>query len=413
MSRLDLLAETTKLARLLGVSESELGYLNKLDAGALRKLREAINAAVFDDTRPMLQRIAAASKLLPAPAIALIGEKVFGPLLCGLVSGLLPTERALDLALRMPDSFLAEVAVQLDPRSAREVIGRMPASRVAAVAAILVQRGDWITMGRFVDYLSRDTIKAVIADIRDEALLHVAFYVENRARLNDIATLLPAARLRSLVVLAGAEGSNLWAEALSLMGHLEPGLLRRIGDLAADQDETVLTRMLRTAQAQNLWDSLLPVIAGMSESSRQRLARLPALAEREILQAVIGAADREGLWDSLLPLVSQMGEPARRAAAQVVEHLSEDILQRLFEAVQRGELWSDLIALVDLMDKTERRSIARLIGQQGEELLGRLLRSTHQRGLWPALMPLLATMPQDQLTRLNQLAGRLGLDWKA
>ena len=412
MSRLDLLAETTKLARVLGVDESGLGYLRKLDAVALRQVREAISAAVFDDTRPMLQRIAAASKLLPAPAIALIGEKVFGPLLCARVAGLLPPERALEVALRLPDAFLADVAVQLDPRGAREVIGHMPAKRVAAVAFILIQRQDWITMGRFVDYLSRDTIKAVIDGIRDDALLHVAFYVETKARLNDIASLLPAARLRSLVVLAGAEGSNLWAEALSLMGHLEPGLLRRIGDLAADQDETVLTRMLHTAQAQNLWDSLLPVIAGMSEASRQKLARLPALAEREILQAVIGAADRESLWDSLLPLVSQMHESARRVTAQAVEHLPEAVLQRLFEAVQRGELWGDLIGLLDLMDDAERREIARLIGQQGEELLGRLLRSTHQRGLWPALMPLLATMPQEQLNRLNRLADKLGLGWK-
>ena len=412
MSRLDLVAETTKLARLLSTEESELEYLQKLGSQSLRELRERINGSVFDDTRPMFVRVAAASKLLPAPAIALIGEKVFGPLLCARVAGLLPPERALDVAVRLPDTFLADVAVQLDPRSAREVIGRMPAARVAAVAAVLVQRGDYVTMGRFVDYLSRETIKTTIDSIRDNAaLLHVAFYVESKAKLNDIVGLMATERLRAIVLVAGAEGSNLWDEALALMSHLSPEWCRKIGDLAADQDEAVLTRLLRTVHQQNLWDSLLPVIAQMSEHSRQKLARLPALAEAEVLATVVGAADREELWDSLLPLVSQMLEPTRRAAAQVVEHLAPDMMQRLLESVQRGELWGDLIGLLTLMDESERTKIAQLIVQQDESLLTQLLKVTHARELWPRLLPLLSVMPESQLTRLNLLAARLGLKW--
>ena len=61
MSRLDLAAETTKLARLLNVPEAQLAWMQPLGAERMRALRERINAAVFDDTRPMLVRVAASS----------------------------------------------------------------------------------------------------------------------------------------------------------------------------------------------------------------------------------------------------------------------------------------------------------------------------------------------------------------
>lgn len=411
MSRLDLQAETTRLARLLQVPEDQLGYLLPLGSEALRELRERVNATLFDETRSMFQRVAAASKLLPVAAIAKIGEKVFGPLLCARVAGMLAPERALEVALRLPDLFLADVSVQLDPRSAREVIGHMPADRVAAVAAILLQRRDYVTMGRFVDYLSRETIRSVLGSIRDDAaLLHLAFYVENKARLNDIAGLLSTERLRRIV--AVAESSNLWAEALALISHIEGDLQRRLGDIAAEHDETVLTRMLGIAQEQDLWDALLPVVGAMSQDKRQRLARLPALAEVPVLAAVIRAADGGGLWDRFLPLVAQMSEPARRAAAQAVEQQEPEVLLRLLQAVQSSAAWDDLIGLLGLMDETEKANIARLIGLQDEPLLAPLLTSTHQQGLWPRLMPILALMPPAQLDRLNRLAGRLGLEWK-
>lgn len=413
MSRLDLLAETTKLSRLLEVPESELAYLHKLGSGPMRELRQRISAAVFDESAGMLQRVARASKLLPAPAIALIGEKVFGPLLCASTAGLLPAERALDVALRLPDAFLAEVAVRLDPRSAHEVIGRMPVERVAAVAAVLLRQRDYVTMGRFVDYLAPATIKTVIEGITDDAaLLHVAFYVENKPHLNQIVGLLPEARLRRIIEFAGAEGSGLWAEALALMSHITPDWQRRIGDLAAAQDEAVLTRLLRTVQHLGLWDALLPIIGNMSEASRRRLARVPALAEREVMAAVISAADAQGLWQPLLPLVTEMSAEARRAAAGAVEHLPPALLQGLLEAVQASGLWQDLIGLLALMEEPERRNIVRLLAQQDEAMLAQLLLSTHEKALWPQLLPLLAVMPDAQLTALNQLAVRLGLDWK-
>jgi hypothetical protein len=88
----------------------------------VRRLRERATDRLFDADGHALQRIAAASKLLPAAVAAAIGQRAFGPLLCARIAGRLDPGRGVDLAARLPAEFLADVAVELDPRRAGEII---------------------------------------------------------------------------------------------------------------------------------------------------------------------------------------------------------------------------------------------------------------------------------------------------
>ena len=47
----------------------------------------------------------------------------------------------MDVAAKLPTEFLADVAVELDPRRASDVIAGMPAEQVAAVTRELTRRG--------------------------------------------------------------------------------------------------------------------------------------------------------------------------------------------------------------------------------------------------------------------------------
>ncbi|HKY91011.1 MAG TPA: hypothetical protein VJM11_08225 [Nevskiaceae bacterium] len=396
MSRVDVLAERIKLGRLFGVAPESLGYLADLDADQLRDLRQHLTDSLFDRTKASFQRVAAASRLLPNGLVALIGEKVFGAMLCARISGLLPPDRAYDIALKLPDAFLADVSVELDPRSAREVIARMPAKRVVAVAAILVARQDYVTMGRFVDYLSRDVIREVIESIRDDAaLLRTAFFIENKATLNMLVGLLPIERVRRIVVLAGDDEADLWTEALGLMSHVDDDWKRKIGDIAAEQDDAVLAGLALTAQRLQLWDSVLPLVGCMSLASQQKLARLPVLATQEVLAAIVATADSQDLWGPLLPLVGHMAPDARRAAAHIVEHLSDTTLLRLIETARAQRLWKDLVGILGDMDEAEQRNAVRLVGAQSDALLQELLEAVDGAGLWAEVLPLVTLMGPD------------------
>lgn len=299
MSRVDEIAELTKLRRLLQLEEPDLGYLAPLGAESLRALREQTSAALYDDTGSMLERVASSSKLLPNGLVATLGERVFGAMLCARIAGLLAPDRGAAIAMKMPDAFLADVSVELDPRSARDVLARLPTARIVSVAALLLARGDHLTMGRFVDALSLDTIQAVVDDTKDDgALLQIAFFIETKSKISDLVGLLPPERVRAVVVHAGSGDGDLWVEALAIMSHMNDHWKSRIGDVVAAAGEGFLTRLLEAATEHDLWDSMLPIVECMSlESQRRLLAQVSA--RDDLLHAFRSEAERRGLWAEL------------------------------------------------------------------------------------------------------------------
>ena len=115
-------AEVMKLARLLGREPDELAYLERLAPADLRALRDGVTETLYDAHGSSLARLAAASRLLPSGLIATIGQHAFGPLLSARLAGLLETDKAVDVATKLPPPFLADVAVELDPRRASDLI---------------------------------------------------------------------------------------------------------------------------------------------------------------------------------------------------------------------------------------------------------------------------------------------------
>lgn len=267
--------ELAKLARVLATEPDALAKLSSLDAESLRVVREALSASLFDAGRPTLKRVASASKLLPNNTVARVGEEVFGPLLCARIVGLLPPQRALDLSLRMPDEFLADTSAQLDPREARQLVSALPKDRVVAVACILEQRRDFITLARFVDFISCETIEAVIAAIPDElSLFEIATLVDSHARVAELLALVPRPRLRAMVHAIGVRGGDVWLDALRLMGILDDDWKRALGDLAAELETSMLEDMLRLVCRTEAYSLLAPLVLAMSEGSQRRFLEI-------------------------------------------------------------------------------------------------------------------------------------------
>ncbi|MCR6487686.1 hypothetical protein M8542_33150 [Amycolatopsis sp. OK19-0408] len=212
-------AEILKLARVLGVEPGRLEYLARVDAGELQAFREQVTNTLFDANIAVLQRMALAARLLPGGVLAKIAEKVFGPLLCARIAGVVDVARGVDVAKRLHPRFLAEVAAELDPRRASAIISRIPLDTVLAVANELARKADWITLGRFVGHLPDPTVRRALQEIDDAGLLRIAFVLDDKSRVDHVVGLLPAHRLGRVITAAGAE-EDLWTPALDLLNHL-------------------------------------------------------------------------------------------------------------------------------------------------------------------------------------------------
>jgi hypothetical protein len=221
-------AEVLKLARLLQRDPASLAYLERLTPAQVHELRERITDRLFEASAGPLRSLAAASRLLPVGVAAAIGQRVFGALLSARLTVTLDPGRAAQMAARMDDRFVADVAAELDPRRAGELIARIPTERVADITAELNRRRDYVAMGRFVGHLSDAAVSAATARMDDQALLEVAFVLEDPRELGRIVALLPAGRVPGVVGATVEHG--LWPQAELLLEHLAPAQRARFLD---------------------------------------------------------------------------------------------------------------------------------------------------------------------------------------
>ncbi|WP_234334495.1 hypothetical protein [Streptomyces sp. NRRL B-1347] len=350
-------AETLKTARLLDVDPDDLAFLGELPADDVRRLRADCVAALYDRSPEMLDRIASATKLVPAGVAAAISQKALGPRLAAAVAGRLEPARAADIIEKLPVAFTAESCGHLDPRRISGIVDRLDEGLVVRISLELAGREDHLTMGRFVGHLRDSALGRILPQVDDAAVLRTGFLVDDPEHLGRIVELMGEERLATVIASAATEG--LWPEALAVAGMVTGEQRGRIASLAAAQPAERLDALVTTVAAQGLWESLLPLVALLSEEERRAVAALPALREPGVLEGIVPAVVSTGLWAEFLPLVEVLPEPSRQVVAERAGALADEDLDALAREVDKRDLWGLVLPLVELMsDEAKTRIFA-------------------------------------------------------
>jgi hypothetical protein len=308
-------SEILKLSRLLGREAEHLTYLDGMPSAEIRLLREQVTDVLFTAHGPALSRLATASRLLPVALVATLGESVFGPVLSARVAGLLDPDRAVDMASRLPIGFLADVAIELDPRRASEVIGRIPPEQIGAITRVLIGREDYVTMGRFVGHLGNGAIVSAVGVMDDTALLRVAFVLESKDSLKELVGVLGSERLDGII--EAAANANLWPEVLDLLGHLtltqRRELVGRVAGLVSslELDDHAVQEIATAVVEDDLWEPVLIIADSLQDADlarvAERLADPVAAMDRVEREVIAERARAAGLMDRLGPLSVVLG----------------------------------------------------------------------------------------------------------
>jgi hypothetical protein len=384
MSRVGVRPEIAKLARALELDPAALSFLSETPAADLRAFRVAFYERLFHEDEVASRRLAAMAERLPT-AIAVRVAQMLGPVVTARVAADMRWTRALEMTSRLPPVFLADVCEHLDPRRTRDVVTRLPADLLIPVARELVARGDHMTMSRFVDFVPDATVAAIEDAIADEgALLLVAFYMGSKNGVDRLFRRLSSERLARLLVRVQERPDELLPPFLALLVHVSYKLKRELGDLAASQDEAIVSGLMRATQQLGLWGDVLGVVAAMSEDSQRRVANLPALAEEGVQASIIHAADERELWGVVLGLVALMEDANRNAVAAELSLAPRTSLARATDAALTGERWDVLLDLVRRLDPDSQRDfaeVAEVLGDVDPELLGRIAERARRHGL--------------------------------
>ncbi|MET9297022.1 hypothetical protein [Streptomyces sp. NPDC003077] len=389
-------AEAQKIARLLGVEPSSLEFLYALPVEDVRQFRAHAVDALYDRAPDMLDRIAAATKLIPTGVAAAISQKALGPRLAASVAGRLDPSRAAGIIEKLPIDFTAESCAHLDPRRIPTVVERLDEETVVRVAVALAERGDFLTMGRFVGHLSDHTLERILQHLDDTVVLKVGFFIDLPERLDAVLDLMGEQRVASVIRAAGDANGNgsggdtadtggtgkipdagtdtasgtasdpasypgvgLWPEALAIATMAGPAWRTRIAALAARQEPERLDGLVRATHAQHLWEALLPLVALLDEDDLRTVAALPSLRDPEVLAAIVPAVVATGSWSALLPLTTELPEPSRKVVADATGALPDAELEALALEVAERDLWDAVLPLIALMaDPAKERVLA-------------------------------------------------------
>ncbi|MFD6390805.1 hypothetical protein [Nocardia sp. NPDC060259] len=312
-------AEIAKLARVLGVDPADLNFLTTQPPSAIKAFRDQVSDEMSGRDVQRLQRVAAAVKLVPKPVAALVAEKALGPALTAAVAGAVEPARAVAIAQSLSPKFLADATVLLDPKRAAEVIARVPDAMAAEVARELIERGDYLTMGRLAGSMPDSVLWAALPQAADRDILQVGLHLEDSSQAERLLNMVTD-RVPGMVTAMYAEEK--WADAISLLDIIGPQERARMADIVAEQDDEVLDGLLTAVTHLDAWDALLPVAAGMAITGLQRLAQRPVMHDPATLERVSDISLTQGLWLDLLPLVRHLDLDQQRCIAKRV--LAED-----------------------------------------------------------------------------------------
>ncbi len=260
-------AELAKLAHQLGVPTARLKSVADVPSEDLRALRHQIADVLFEAGRHHFTRMATLASIVPVPVSARIGQHVLPPLLAARTAEVLDPHRAAELVARMSSTYLADVAAAIEPGRAPHVIAALGPPHVALVGAELARRGEWIVVGAFVSFVSDPALRAAIAKLDGEQLLHVAFVLEDVSRIDVIGALLSPQQLDEL--LAAAATQDMWSELDELLSELGDTSAARLADRFAAAPERVQARIVAAHDGGELSASSYARLAGRSRPDSQ------------------------------------------------------------------------------------------------------------------------------------------------
>lgn len=310
-------AELLKLGRLLESDENQLTFLDGQDLGALAAFRSSVSSFFYSQHQDSYQRLAGISKLVPTGASAKLATSVLGSVLAAGIASELPAERAIKLADKLPDEFLAKLCIHLEPSQSRELLAAMPDKIVSRVAQTLLAMDEHITLARFVAVITPSALAAITATVDSgEAMVKIALYLEDKSKLDTLLALLSQDQQRATV--KAATDHELWPAVLSLNGHVNTELRGRMGNMVAEQGEAVLSHLIEVASEQRLWTNLLQAVNAMDNQHQQNIVNLETLRETPVMESLVSTVTEENSWDELLDLLPLMDQAHLTPALSVL-----------------------------------------------------------------------------------------------
>ncbi|WP_067435887.1 hypothetical protein [Nocardioides jensenii] len=308
--------EIIKLADVLNVADAELSALVEVPPADIKTLRVAVGEAIFHQHESRFRRIAKLAGAVPAPLSARIAQLALSPLLGARVAAVMEPDVAVKLAGHLSSTYLADLATALDPVRAAPILGRIPSATVLEVGRTLVERKEYVALGRFVSVIEADTALGVVRAATGRDLLQVALFAEDLDALDTLVQRIEDERL--VEAIRAAHADELYADAVTLVASVSPASQERLVPLITALDASGLNAFARSLHDYDAWDAALPALAGLDDAALGALANCEATLSPGMLPRMVEVATELGLSDLVDRLPGVLDAEHKKAAGKAL-----------------------------------------------------------------------------------------------
>jgi hypothetical protein len=247
-------AQTHLLADLLGVPAEKVSHLERLGPQNLAQLRMRISDLKFDAQQKQVEMIGKAAPIVPDPVIAMLAEKVVGPVVSAAVANSLAKDHAHRLngllrRLRVP--FVAQTLRYLDPRTIPTLTEAVPMRVWAPAVRRLLADGHYASAAVLVEQAPVELLIAVEREVDDRAAIaRTLAYTTDSQKLEELLAALPQERLIPLVDSFGTGDAETIMAGFSALTRVSPQSRKKLSIMLAERlDDEAMARFNHTVVA--------------------------------------------------------------------------------------------------------------------------------------------------------------------
>lgn len=316
-----------RIARLLRLDPAEVQGLDDIPDADLRILHDQISKTLFGDAQRQFARVAGLSKTIPGPLAGVLAEKFLPPVMAARTSEMLDPAKARDLIGRVSITYLAEIALALDPVRSKPVVQQLPPEPIGRVAKELFGRQEYATMAEFVGTVTVEALVAALEVATPHDLLAVVPLLEWNDNLDRVIADLSHRQVTEIAASLTA------VELADLAMALDPSRMGPI--VAAVPVETVAD-----------------IAAALFERGEHAgMARFVDVVTPEMLHAALGVASAADLL-AVVPLLEWSEE-----IDAVVDALPDATLDALFAEIAVGADWTAARNAFERLSGTAQRRL--------------------------------------------------------
>lgn len=188
-----------RLARILEVSVEDLHGLDAVPDEDLTTLHQQINHSLHARGQAAYARVANLTRTIPSPLAGKLAEKFLPAVIAARVAEQLPPAKARDLVGRVSVRYLSDIAIALDPVSARPIIQEIAPARIGQVAGDLFQRGEYAAMAEFARAVDEEGLLAALDQASPKDLAEILPMLEWSPALDHVLTRLSPAKVDEVI----------------------------------------------------------------------------------------------------------------------------------------------------------------------------------------------------------------------